>query len=359
MTDHEGSGEEPGPAGSRKPNRARGGKVFLVLGAVGAVTLLIGIFWSVPVSEIRTALLGINPWAVLAAMLIVSSSFWVRGWRWALLFRPDYRVKVTAATALAAIGLGLNALLPGKAGEAARVALASRRFGCGWAFATATVAGERLLDGVALLLFLGIALAGLPSPAQDSSAALFGFSISASTLGGLANKLAALSLALCALIAALVSSRGRRLLLRGLTFLPKLRSRLERPLEEIGRGLKAFRSAKLVLGGFAQSVLIWLILASATMVLALGVPSIDLSFRQALGLTAISIAASALPSVPGSWGVFEVAALLGLTLLSVPFEQSSAVAFVLVMHFSQYLPVLVLGAGAALRGYLAKPVERA
>ncbi len=116
----------------------------------------------------------------------------------------------------------------------------------------------------------------------------------------------------------------------------------------MGRGLGAFRSPLLILGALLQSLLIWLIVATAVLVLAAGVPGIELGFRQALGLTAISIAAAALPSAPGAWGVFEAASLLGLTLLSVSFEQSIAVAFVLMMHFSHYLPVLVLGGVSAL-----------
>jgi uncharacterized protein (TIRG00374 family) len=323
--------------------------VVLVL----AAALLIGISWSVPVGRIWSALLSTDPWIAFAAMLIVSVSFWIRGWRWALLFRPDYRVGVGSATALASIGLALNAVLPGKAGEAARVALASRRFRCGWAFAAATVVGERLLDAVALLLFLGVALLGLPTPAATSSASLFGYSIDVAALDGAVRNLAVISLLMCALIASLMSKRGRDLLLRALAPLPGLRLRAERPLEEIGRGFKAFQSARVILGGLSQSVLIWFLLALATLVLATGVPGIDLDLRQALGLTAISIVASALPSAPGAWGVFEAAGLLGLTLLSVPFEQSTGVAFVLLMHLSQYLPVLVFGAGSALVSHVS------
>lgn len=355
MTNSLGSGGEfESPVSPRRTARATSTRAA-VAGFVLAAALLAAITWSVPVDKIWAAFLSMSPWTTIAAMLLVSASFWVRGWRWALLFRPSYPVRVGPATALAAVGLALNAVLPGKAGEPARVALASRRFGCGWAFAAATVASERFLDGVVLLLFLAVALAGLPITAEASSAVLFGYSIDAAALQAVGRKLALVSLALCAIIAMLASQRGRAGLLRALAPLPSLRSRVKRPLEEIGRGLEVFRSARRVLIGLAQSVLIWLVLSSGTLVLAVGVPTIDLSFRQALGLTAIAIAASALPSVPGSWGVFEVAALLGLTLLSVPFEQSSAVAFVLVMHLSQYLPVLVLGGGAALASYFSAP----
>ncbi len=323
-------------------------RLLTLLGVALSAALLIGISWSVPLQDIWSALLRVDPLIFIASMLIMSSSLWVRGSRWAVLFRPAYRIKSSSATALAVIGLALNAVLPGRAGEVARVALASRRFGCGWAFATATVVGERLLDGLTLLLILGVSLLSLPSPEAVSPASLFGYSVDVGTLGGLARGLALFCLLIGVLILALLDERVRGLLLGLLRVFPRLRARVEHPLEEMGRGLGAFRSPLLILGALLQSLLIWLIVATAVLVLAAGVPGIELGFRQALGLTAISIAAAALPSAPGAWGVFEAASLLGLTLLSVSFEQSIAVAFVLMMHFSHYLPVLVLGGVSAL-----------
>lgn len=281
------------PAPARHGSRATDSKVLVAVGLALSVALLIGISWSVPVRRIWSALMRTDFWIVLAAMLVASGSFWVRGWRWALLFRPDYRVTSGSATALTAIGMALNALLPGRAGEVARVALAGRRFGCGWAFGAATVVGERLLDGVTLLFFLGVSLLSLPAPTTTSAAMLFGYSLDIDTVGGVVRNLAAVCLLLSALIPSLMSRRARGLLLRLLRVFPGLGARVERPLEEIGRGLGAFRSPRVVLGALFGSLLIWLIVAVANLTVAASAPGIELSFRQALGLTAISVAVAA------------------------------------------------------------------
>ena len=98
-----------------------------------------------------------------------------------------------------------------------------------------------------------------------------------------------------------------------------------------------------------MSLLLWLALGLTNLLVARAMPGVELDFRQALVVTAISIAASAIPSVPGAWGVYEAGVLLALVLVRAAPEPGDGVAFAFVSHLCQYLPVVVLGAIAGFR----------
>lgn len=316
------------------------------LGWLLSLVLLAGIVWAVPLGDVWGALEEADPWLLALAAGPVVASLWLRGGRWALLFRPRYTISGPAALRPALIGLALNAVLPGKAGEVAKVALAAKRFGTGVPFTLSTVVGERLLDAVTLLAFLGGALLVLPPIEGATEAEILGYSVSPEALTGLTRQIGLASALLIVLVLTLLIPASRERLAGLAGALPRIGPRAERALGEAGQGLGALARPAIVARVLGASLLIWLALSLTNLLVARAMPGIDLDFTQALVVTAISIAASAIPSVPGSWGVYEAGALLALVLVHANPEPGAGVAFAFASHLCQYLPVVVLGAVA-------------
>ncbi len=319
------------------------------LGWLLSLVLLAGIVWVVPLGDVWQALRQADLWRLALAMAPVVLSLWLRGVRWALLFRPRYEISHQAALGPVLIGLGLNAVLPGKVGEVAKVALGARRFGTGVAFTLSTVVGERLLDAVTLLAFLGGALLVLP-PVEDAATVDFlGYAIGPEKLYRLARQIGVGCALLIGLILSFVSLARQPRLAGFLGALPVVGPRARRALGEASQGLRALGEPTILARVLALSLLLWLALGLTNLLVAGAMPGVDLNLRQALVLTAIAIAASAIPSVPGAWGVYEAGALLALVLIRVAPEPGDGVAFAFTSHFCQYLPVVVLGAVAGFR----------
>ncbi len=307
--------------------------------------------WYVPLTEVWSSVTRINLAIVFAAMFAAVLGLSLRGRRWALLFLPRYQIDTRSANSIVRIGLALNAITPGRLGEVARVVLGAHKFQSGMVFTATTVVSERLLDGVTLLVFFTVA--SIPEGDPGTSISLMGHTVSSQAITEVMEKVAIGCLFALAFIV-ILSIPGFRSrfvgLVRRLPWIgPRIETRLESQLDAIGHGLGAFQRPSVIFRAMISSFAIWLAVAIANLTLSYGISGITLSFRQALGLTAVSIAAASIPSAPGSWGTFETGSLLALTMFQVPFERSVGVAFALVSHLCQYIPVVVMGVLAAYR----------
>src|SRR5690606_35874307 len=79
---------------------------------------------------------------------------WVRALRWKLLLRPVLRASTTDLAPVVAVGFMANNVLPLRTGELVRSYALSRRYGVRKTAALATIAVERLFDGLTLLGFI-------------------------------------------------------------------------------------------------------------------------------------------------------------------------------------------------------------
>jgi len=307
----------------------------------------------VPVADIWKALKQVDIRYLLLAMAMSSLSILCRGVRWALLFRPHYKVSNSKASNLAMIGLAVNAIIPGRPGDLVRLGLAAKQLNTGLVFSGSTIIAERLLDGITLLMFLALSTLFLPELHTVVSAKVMGYEVSNEMIASVIKTLAGVCGALLVVIGLFLLPSGRELLRAVTKWLPigedRIRRMEDRLFGEIERGLSALGNYRIVAGVSVYSLIIWSLLALCNMSVAYGMDGIDLTFLQVLVLTAIAIAASSIPSAPGAWGVFEAGALLALAVMAVPADQATKIAYVLAIHVCQYVPVVVLGLVAGWR----------
>jgi uncharacterized protein (TIRG00374 family) len=336
--------------GSSTPLR---GRWWMLIGWLVSITLLVGMLRTAPLSDVGEALKRVQPGWLLGALALNLLSLLLRGHRWAVIFAAHRRIPLVPATGVVMIGLGLNAVLPGRIGELVRIGLGVRNFGGGIAFNAATVVMERLLDAVTLLGFLFLSLFLLPSRGVDQTVEVMGYAVSGDQIAPLLKGLSILSVVLVIGVLALTFQGIRRFLTWIVSSLPgigtPLASWTERILGDLGKGFDVARRPRDLLILLTHSGLIWFGMALANLCVVAGFESLELSLLEVLVLTAISVAVASIPAAPGAWGVFEAGALLSLVLLGVAYDPAVGLAFVLVVHMAQYVPVILLGLVAAIR----------
>ncbi|MDX2194280.1 MAG: lysylphosphatidylglycerol synthase transmembrane domain-containing protein [Gemmatimonadales bacterium] len=309
--------------------------------AVAGIGLLVSallLWWSlrgVDLGAVRARIGEARPLPLAAAVLLATLMFPLRALRWRLLLdAPGPRpLPFGPAWHATAVGFMANNLLPLRAGEVARALVVSRLAGPPVATALASLAVERLLDGLTLVLCFGLGLVAARLPAGSS---VGGVPLDRLTSG-------AGALALGALVAGLVVARmpdAFARLVRRLVPAPALAERLVALATAVQAGLGALRTpGRLALAG-AASLAVWGagILSFLVAARAFGIP-LDLAGAAVLqGIVAIGVA---VPSSPGYVGAFEATIVAGLALFAVPREL--AFSYGLAYHATTFVPITLLG----------------
>jgi glycosyltransferase 2 family protein len=267
---------------------------------------------------------------VLIALAASDMPTLASGARWRLTFFPDQRrVGWGAIFSALLIGQMLNIVLPLRTGEIGRAyALATAR-GIPVVKVLSTIAIERLSDLAAsgtvalLLIAAGAAPAWLVGPGRALVAGgmlalgtAIVLTVAAARIAGLATRLAA-------------------------AIAPRLRPRLEAWLQPAVQGLDGLRNVPVALA-------IWLLamgvtaLAASTNYFLFRAFDLPLTPTAALVLLVALQLGTALISVPGNLGVFHAITVLVLTRFDV--DQTSAVAYAIVLYAVAIIPKIVLGA---------------
>ena len=263
-------------------------------------------------------------------MLIYLCSFVPRAYRWQLMLKNYPNVKFEAFLKATLVGFAGNNFIPARGGELLRMEYFSRDTKISRVTALASVLTEKILDGLALLLFLILGVALSPIDVLKLSwlknllilaAALF--------LGAL---IAMLFLKMKHdFISRLLKNRNHN---RFIKFLERLHDKIQSALTF----LKLSNSTIQIVGA---SILIWLIEA-AVFILALQFLEIEIH-PLAAGFLMLSIVnfGILLPSSPAYLGVFQGMSILALTLFNIP--QTTGLTVGVLVHFCQFVPVSLIG----------------
>jgi uncharacterized protein (TIRG00374 family) len=125
-------------------------------------------------------------------------------------------------------------------------------------------------------------------------------------------------------------------------FLPKKAAqKIAEMVLSFASGLAAMRKPRLVVSGFAWSVVHW---GWGALALYVGMLAFGITAPRYLGavfLQGVNALAVAVPSSPGYWGPFEASVRIGLSPFGVPREQ--ALSFAIAFHVLTFIPVTLLG----------------
>jgi glycosyltransferase 2 family protein len=273
-----------------------------------------------------------------AAVLLTTSVFWIRAWRWGPLLSaavPNTRFQSRLRATM--IGFMGNNVLPARIGEFLRAFALARQERASVVAAFASLLTERLFDaiGIVTLLFVATALPGFP-PIQE---------IGGRDFSTMANTTAAVVAALIVIALLLVLWPKRTVRFFELRIAPLLPQRMRLPLvdalEAFLAGMGSLRSPIVV--GFitVQTFIVWLV-NGLSFYCAFRAFNIEASFAVALFLQSITALFVSLPSAPGFFGFFESAARVVLVeLFGIPLNKT--LGFAIGFHIGGFIPVTVIG----------------
>lgn len=319
------------------------------MGIVGALISIALLWWTlhdVSLNEVWQHLGRVRPLPLLGTIVLATASFPLRTVRWRYLLR--YEGSSLAFTPLwhaTAIGFMANNILPARAGELARAYTARRLTPVRFSTAFASIAVERVMDGIILVALLAIAIwAGGFAP---------GTAVGGFTLGGIAQSGAVLFAGLLVVALVLVHWPGPALRVADWiarrVFSDRWAAWLMETLRGMLAGLDALRSA----GRFAAitlwSLVVWLVTATSFWLgfVAFG---IEVPWSAALLLLGLIAFGVAIPAAPGFFGPFEAFSRLALALYGV--APDHAVSYAIGYHISTFFPITLLGIWSLSRAHL-------
>jgi hypothetical protein len=320
-------GDGTGQAGSEGRSRRFGRwvRAAVILAVLGmAFVALRGMRWG----QLAQALRASDPrWLAVAAVLNLGVVA-LAATRWLALLRPlSQRSRWRDAFAAVAAGFAVSTVVPARGGEVVRMESLHRRSGLPKAQIAGTIGLDQLMNsagfmaGLALLPWLG----GIPGWMRP---------------GGIL-ALIVFSAAIAAVVLFRPSSR------------PSARAGQEEPtsgwsgiLARLRLGLAAARSPRALTGSLMASLGAWT-LEVIVMRIALRAVGIALPISASVVVLMAVNVMIAIPAAPANVGTFEVGAVLGL--LGYGIGKEKALAFALLYHAIQTVPVSILGFSVAAR----------
>ncbi|MBA3944147.1 MAG: flippase-like domain-containing protein [Herpetosiphonaceae bacterium] len=301
---------------------------------LGVLVSAFFVFWTargLEWSSFFLALRHANYWWLLPGIAIYFGAVWARTWRWHYMLRHLKPVSLRRLFPVVVIGYMGNNVYPLRAGEVIRSYVLRRNEGINISASLATVALERLFDGLVMTVFVFATLPFLPLPPQYRSlvflcSGLFGMALLV-FLG-----LAAWPEHANALIFRFVSS-----------FVPlRFRTQITDVASRFLEGLHSLRSPREVLMIVVTSVAIWLTETTKYWVVTHAFAGLHVPFTVLMLMTAVVNLATMIPSAPGYVGTFDKPGIQVLVSVG-KVRANIAAAYTLVLHVALWLPITLLG----------------
>ncbi len=315
------------------------------IGLVLSVFFLAVFLWRAEVGEIWEAMESANYLYIAPAVAMYLASLLWRTLRWRIILSPmgDYRVSRLWPVVL--VGYAANNVLPVRLGELVRSYFLNIREGVSKTTALATILIERVADGMALLLLVGVVAIFIPP--VDLFRSIGELTRVPWLLLTMMLSVPFFSFAFLLVSMAVWPERVERFMERVLSYLPaRARPMASFLSSRFLQGLTALRHPDRLGKIIALSIPVWTFEASLFFLIALGFGLDDyFSIWKLMGVLILTTATSNLgtiiPSGGGGVGPFEFFAQATLVYFAV--DVSVASAYVLVVHASLLVPVTIIG----------------
>ena len=311
------------------------------------LSLFVYFFYKDP-GKIADAFKNANYIYIIPAIALYFIAVVFRTIRWRYLLTPLGTFSVGRLFPVVVVGYMANNLLPARLGELVRAYYMGEREQVSASATLATIVLERIFDGLALLLFVAVAIVFLPTigvsglgSAEDVSWVLEPAWAAVLT--------AVFVLAIVGLTIVAGYPRTGELTAKWVArFMPeKTRPRIKGVIGMFFEGLVALRSPRRQLSVLVLSLPVWLFEGGMYLMMGLSFGLTDILPWPAFILsvmflvTATANLALSLPSSPGGVGPFELLAAASLRLVEV--DDSIAFSYALALHVVLLVPVTLLG----------------
>jgi uncharacterized protein (TIRG00374 family) len=298
------------------------------------------IYWTlhgISPTEVARLLSRADPLLFAAATFCATAIFALRARRWQTILEPvASNIPFAPLWRATAVGMMVNNVVPARAGEIARAYALTKETPVPFATALASLAVDRLFDAIVLLL---LAASALLDPALSSTQTLAGRSLSSFATGA-GTIVVLLLIGLYALV--FFPTQLLRLFeLFARRVSPSVEERGRAVLETFMRGLSVLRRPGRFAAVFGWTLAHWLLNALGFW-FAFKAVGISAPFSAALFLQAFIALGTAVPALPGFFGVFEYMAVQGLAVYGV--SQQQAATWAIGFHLFSFIPITLIGA---------------
>jgi hypothetical protein len=269
-------------------------------------------------SEVLSIVSKINFIYLVPSTALLLAAYFIRAMRWRYLLASVKSISTPSLFASTMIGFMANNVLPFRAGEFVRAYSIARNEKISLSSSLASLIIERLFDGMSISLFFLPLLFIIPLPGWLVNFNYLLLIVYVLGVGG----------------AAFLIWVGRK------QFSWLAQRRWEGVLRNFTAGLEVCRNGKEVSASAVLSLAHWFAIAGYYYLFFLAF-GFSLSFLTAIALVVIVSIGIMLPAAPGYVGNFQYFTVLGLAIFSIPQEQ--ALAYSLVTHAGQFVPVTVVG----------------
>jgi glycosyltransferase 2 family protein len=281
---------------------------------------------------------GMDPFWLSLSLALILSSYAIRALRWLVMLRP-MSSEASLWDTLSATCIGFTAVVFfGRAGEAVRPYLISKKAGVPFSSQIAAWLVERIMDLLMVIVIFAIALTQVSHSSIQSSSSI------ETTLHAAGYTGAFVGAAMLAVLVGLERFKGgvQARLISALSFLPgPMRIRIEGYLVEFENGMESMRSTSSVLLLVSLTVLDWATIAASLACLGVAFPATaDLSVTDMVILLGFVTFGSVL-QLPGVGGGMQIVTALVLTeFFGLTLETASGFALILwVINFVSIVPV--------------------
>lgn len=284
--------------------------------------------------EIRDALLESNLWWLPVALALYFVGVWIRAVRWHILLRPlSERTTARELFPIVVVGFMANNVLPLRAGELVRSVLIGRKYNLRKTSALATIAVERIFDGLVMIGFLALSMTFVSLTSELRHLAVISL-------------LVFVGLLIALILLTYAGDFVDRMLQLVLGPLPSaVTDRVQQMLQSFLGGLGILRTRGDLAKVVGTSILAWLFEGSMYFVLAYafgGAIREVMSVAATLLTTGVANLSTLIPGAPGYVGQFEYGVKLVLNgAMGVP--ESQALAYAILVHAALYFPITILG----------------
>jgi hypothetical protein len=331
----------------------------LVLASIAVIGALVWVMrsGSLPLLPPAGTLSALDLSEFVGFVVLMLAHMVVRYGRCQLLLAPIRRVPLSRIMIINGIAGALITFLPFRVGEMARPAMLREEGKLSIMNVTATVAAERILDGLAFsaLLLLGLALAEPRLPLAEH---VGGLPISASLVPRAA-RLASIGFT-CAFVVMVVFYRWRAFARRTTEAVigvvsRRVAERIAGMIERLSDGLRFLTAPRhavpyVVITLLSIAAHVWAIDLLAE---AVGIP--ELTFAQSSVVVGVLALGFAMPNAPGFFGAVQLAMYAGLAVYIAPTKVVHEGAAMVFLFYVTYLGIILLLAALGLAADYAQP----
>ena len=307
-------------------------KLRSILGSLISIAALGWVFSRVDFHGVGEAFRQVRWGWIPLLVFAYLTGFAIRGIRWRLMLRPIKRISWFSSTSVVVIGYMANNVLPARLGEFARAYVLSERENVSKASALASIFVERVFDGLALVLILGVA----------TSASTFRpeYVTTICTVGYLAFIVFVTAL-IAVLLARLRRSWLESLVKMAVRFFPSgIGQRVLIISQSMLESVSFLRVDRTLPTFLLLSILVWLVEGS---MFWLGLVACGIGFDPRVAYFTLAFVNFGLlmPSAPAYVGVFQAGTIVAFAAFGLPEEV--ALSYSILIHVLQFLPITLLG----------------